>query len=266
MQFSEHERARHLADKALVEGISSDQQQWLADHTKNCVECAQHVRLSAKVVRGFSAFSIDMDPAMNTRVRDAVAKHAMAITGAAAPDETSLAGSLLADEIAGDPIAAPRKVTPFSVRRVVLAGVAIAAAFLLVIAAMWHESSRNVPAIAQHQSAQTPHLAANAKPPASTGETGSTVSTAPVVTTQKTPDVAKIKPHRAPKPLIAETDFIPLDDGPPVIDGTIVRINMPDTFAVHPRHPHKGNTVPAEVLVDEAGLVRAIRFLDENSR
>ncbi|HEY4839137.1 MAG TPA: hypothetical protein VIH72_11050, partial [Candidatus Acidoferrales bacterium] len=78
--------------------------------------------------------------------------------------------------------------------------------------------------------------------------------------------VAQIKPHRAPKPLIAETDFIPLDDGPPVIDGTIVRINMPDTFAVHPRHGHKGHTVPAEVLVDEAGLVRAIRFLDENSR
>ena len=253
MQFSDHEREQHLSDKSLVEGISADDQQWLDDHTKNCVECAEHVQLSAKIVRGFNAFSLELDPAMNARVQDAVAKRAMEIPGATKPD-------------AQLPDARHGKVSPFPIRRIVFVGAAIAAAVLLAIAVMKHESQQTPPTDAQHQSAQTPQQAANAKPPAPTSETASTVPAVPMETTQKISPLAQIKPHHAPKPLIAETDFIPLDDGPPVIDGTIVRINMPDTFAVHPRHGHKGHTVPAEVLVDEAGLVRAIRFLDENSR
>jgi cytoskeletal protein RodZ len=189
----------------------------------------------------------------------------MEIAGATVPDENNVLGSSLADRSAQVPSATRRKAFSFPVRRIVFVGAAIAAAVLLSIAVMRHES-RTSPTDAQHQSAQTPQVAANAKPPAPTSETSSTVSSVPIETTQKVSPVAQIKPHRTSKPLIAETDFIPLDDGPPVIDGTIVRINMPDTFAVHPRHGHKGKTVPAEVLVDEAGLVRAIRFLDENSR
>ena len=76
MQFSEHERARRLADKSLVEGISADEQKWLDDHTKNCAECAEHVQLSAKIVRGFNAFSFAMEPGVNARVRGAIAKRA----------------------------------------------------------------------------------------------------------------------------------------------------------------------------------------------
>jgi hypothetical protein len=266
MQFSDHERARRLADKALVEGISPDEQKWLDDHTKNCVECAEHVQLSAKIVRGFKAFSIEMDAGMNARVQDAVAKRAMEMTRATAPDEDNTFGSSLTNRRAQVPSTTRGKISSFPVQRIVFVGAAIAAAVLLAIAVLRHESSRMAPADAQYQSAPTPQLAANAKPPASTGETGSIVPAIPIETTQKVSTVAQIKPHRAPKPLVAETEFIPLDDGPPVIDGTIVRINMPDTFAVHPRHGHKGNTVPAEVLVDEAGLVRAIRFLDEDSR
>jgi hypothetical protein len=261
MQFNDHERAQHLADKALVEGISADEQNWLDDHTKNCAECAEHVQLSAKIVRGFNAFSIEMGPAINVRAQDAVAKRATEMNRATTPLENNSLVSSLPDKRAQAPGAARRKVSPFPVRRMVFVGAAIAAVILFAIAVMRHESSRTVPADAQHQSAQTPQLVANAKPPASASETGSAV---PMETTQKVSPVVQIKPNRAPKPLIAETDFIPLDDGPPVIDGTIVRINMPDTFAVHPRHGHKGNTVPAEVLVDDAGLVRAIRFLDEN--
>ncbi len=265
MQFSDHERAQHLSDKSLVEGISADEQQWLDDHTKNCAECAEHVQLSAKVVRGFNAFSFELDPAMLVRVQDAVAKRTMEIVRATTPDENNVLGSSSKDQRAQFPGSMRGKISQFPLRRIVFVGAAIAAAVLLVIAVMRHES-RTTPADAHHQSAKTPQLAANAKPPASTGETDSTVPAVPIETTQKVSPVAQIKPHRAPKPLIAETDFIPLDDGPPVIDGTIVRVNMPDTFAVHPRHGHKGHTVPAEVLVDEAGLVRAIRFLDENSR
>lgn len=265
MQFSDHERAQHLADKALVEGISADEQQWLAGHIKNCADCAEHVQLSAKVVRGFNAFAFEMDPAMNARARDAVAKRAAEMNSATTPGENNVLGSSSTNQRAQVPSATRTKNSPFPLRRIVFVSAAIAAAILLVLAAMHHES-RTPTTDAHHQSAQTPQLAVNAKPPAPTRETGSPVPATPIKTTQKVSPVAQIKPHRAPKPLLAETDFIPLDDGPPVIDGTIVRINMPDTFAVHPRHGHKGKTVPAEVLVDDAGLVRAIRFLDENSR
>jgi hypothetical protein len=265
MQFSDHERARHLADKALVEGISSDQQQWLDAHTKNCADCADHAQLSAKIVRGFNAFSLEMDHATNVRAQSAVAKRAMEITRATTPDENNALGSSSTNQPAQVPTTTRGKISPFPLRRIVFVGTAIAAAVLLVIAVMRYES-RTPSTEAQHHSAPTPRLAANAKPLAPTNETASTIPAVPMETTQKNSPVAQIKPHRAPQPLLAETDFIPLDDGPPVIDGTIVRINMPDTFAVHPRHHgRKGNTVPAEVLVDEAGLVRAIRFLDENS-
>lgn len=267
MQFSDHERAQHLADQALVEGISADEQNWLGDHTKNCADCAEHAQLSAKLVRGFNAFSFEMDPAINIRVQDAIANRATEITRVTAPAENNVLGSSSPDKRAQVPGTTQRKVSPFPARRIVFVGAAIAAAVLLAIAVVKHEAQRLTPTDAHRHSAQTPQLAANAKPPVSTEKTISTVPAIPIETTQKVSPVAQIKPHHAPKPLIAETDFIPLDDGPPVIDGTIVRINMPDTFAVHPRHHgRKGNTVPAEVLVDEAGLVRAIRFLDENSR
>jgi hypothetical protein len=235
MQFSEHERARRLVDKSLAEGISPDEQQWLDDHTKNCAECAEHAQVSAKIVRGFKAFSFELEPGTNARMRDAVAKRA---------------------QVAG---VAPRKVSAFPIRRTAIVG-AIAAAALLVIVMTKHQPSRSAMTATQHQPVQTQQVAAKENTSAPVAPIASTVST------QIVPAVARIKRRRVAKPLIAETDFIPLDDWPPVIDGTIVRINMPDTFAVHPRHGHKGKTVPAEVLVDEAGLVRAIRFLDEDSR
>jgi hypothetical protein len=255
MQFNDHERAQHLADKALVEGISAGEQQWLEGHTKNCAECAEHTQLSAKLVRGFNAFSFELDPATNARAQDAVAKRATEISGVATPYEKAAARSSLAEQRSQVRSATRGKISPFPIRRIIFFGAAIAAAVLLVLAVVKHESSPTTQTDAQHQPAQPPQLVTNAKPP---------VPVIPMETTQKASATAQIKPHRAPKPLIAETDFIPLDDGPPVIDGTIVRINMPDTFAIHPRHGHKGHTVPAEVLVDDAGLVRAIRFLDEN--
>jgi hypothetical protein len=235
MQFSEHARARQLADKSLVEGISADEQKWLEDHTNNCAECTEHVQISGKIVRGFNAFSFELEAGANARMRDAVAKRA---------------------QVAG---VAPRRVSAFPIRRTAIVG-AIAAAILLVFVMTKHESPRTAMTATQHQPAQSQQVAAKENVSGPVAPSASTVST------QSVPAFARIKSHRAPKTLLAETDFIPLDDGPPVIDGTIVRINMPDTFAVRPRHGHKGKTVPAEVLVDEAGLVRAIRFLDEDSR
>jgi hypothetical protein len=235
MQFSEHERARRLADKSPAEGISPDEQMWLDDHAANCAECAQHIQLSERILRGFNAFSFEMEPGANARMRDAVARRAQ-----------------VAD-------AAPRRTSAFPIRRTAIVS-AIAAAILLAIVMTKHQPSRTETTTTHHQPVQSQQVAAKEN------ISGLVAPLASTVPPQSVSAVARIKTHRVPKTLAAEADFIPLDDGPPVIDGTIVRINMPDTFAVRPRHGRKGKTVPAEVLVDEAGLVRAIRFLDEDSR
>ncbi len=69
------------------------------------------------------------------------------------------------------------------------------------------------------------------------------------------------QPHiRAARP--AENDFMPLDDGPPVVDGTIARITLPASLAIDPARARRGKGIPADVLVDEWGQVRAIRFVN----
>lgn len=258
MQFSEHERARNLADRSLVEGIPQDEQQRLEEHTKNCAKCAEYVQHSARIVRGFKAFSLELDSEMNARIQDAVAKRAREDVRAATSDENALIGASLLGRSSQVPTARSPNVPPFAIRRVAFVGVAIAAAVFLVIAVMQHESSRKTPTETRQQSTRAPQVAAKANP--SAPAVTSALSTA--VSTQSAPVVGRIKRRQPQKALVAEGDFIPLDDGPPVIDGTIVRITMPDSFAVHPHRRHKGNGVPAEVLVDDAGLVRAIRFLD----
>ena len=168
------------------------------------------------------------------------------------PGENNVLSSSSVHRRAQIPITTHGKIFQFPVRRIIFFGAAIAAAVLLVIAVVRHESRTSptdaqpsVPADRRSNRRMRSRLHPRGKPAQPFKPFRSKPPAGPS-------PVAQIKAHRAPKPLIAETDFIPLDDGPPVIDGTIVRINMPDTFAVHPRHHgRKGNTVPAEVLVDE---------------
>ena len=58
-----------------------------------------------------------------------------------------------------------------------------------------------------------------------------------------------------------ETDFVPLDDGPPIDSATIVRITLPALPANGSGRALRSG-IPADVLVDGAGQVRAIRFLN----
>ena len=58
------------------------------------------------------------------------------------------------------------------------------------------------------------------------------------------------------------SEFIPLDDGPPVEDATIVRISLSFTSSKRSSGVSNGVSVAADVLVDESGQVRAIRFLN----
>jgi hypothetical protein len=254
MQFSQHQRARRMADRSLVEGISRDEQQWLSDHRKQCAECAEYEQQSARIVRGFNAFALEMEPGANARAQDAIAKRAIELECTKVSGESKLTSSSLVNPRADFSVVKLRKVFSPPVRRVGIVGAAIAAVVLLTIAVIEHESSRTLPIDAQHQSSQSPQLVAAPNTPP--------MKSAPIISTQTAPVATHIQIHRPPKPLVGETDFIPLDDGPPVIEGTIVRITMPESYAIRPHRRHKGYGVPAEVLVDDAGLVRAIRFLE----
>ena len=61
-------------------------------------------------------------------------------------------------------------------------------------------------------------------------------------------------------------EFIALDDDGPIESGTIVRVNL-DVPSQNNSHPARvSKQVPVDVLVDEQGQVRAIRFLDGGAK
>jgi predicted anti-sigma-YlaC factor YlaD len=82
--------------------------------------------------------------------------------------------------------------------------------------------------------------------------------------------VPKPVAHRPPKKIVKSgaaawpttMEFIPLDDGAPVVSGTIVRINLGDPRAKGLKQGAVSKGIPADVLLDEQGEVRAIRFLN----
>jgi hypothetical protein len=254
MQSKDHDRARRLADKALVEGISGDEKEWFDRHTIDCGECARYWQVSTRIIRGINAFSVVLTPGTNVRMQDAVAKCAAEGVSAATTNDNTQMRSSLTDRSAGVLEAATPKVARFAFRRVVIVGAAIAAAALLMVRGMSHDSLR-VERTETHQQSAPQLVVASANSPSPLIPSASSIST------ENIPALARIKP-RVQKAMVAKSDFIRLDDGPPVVDGTIMRINMPDSFAVRSGRGRKGKGVPAEVLVDEMGVVRAIRFLD----
>ena len=72
MQFNAHERARLLLDRAIVEGISEDEQRWLRSHTAVCAECSDYAGLSRRAIRALDGFAFELDPAAVLRIQDAV--------------------------------------------------------------------------------------------------------------------------------------------------------------------------------------------------
>jgi hypothetical protein len=74
--------------------------------------------------------------------------------------------------------------------------------------------------------------------------------------------ISKAARRGSPKPVSRSLDFIALDDGGPVESGMIVRMNLDSPPPGNSRPARQAKQVPVDVLLDEQGEVRAIRFVN----
>ena len=72
MPLENHEKARFLLHRALVEGISLEDRRWLDAHVGQCAECGRYADLSARTVRALDWFALELDPAAALRVENVV--------------------------------------------------------------------------------------------------------------------------------------------------------------------------------------------------
>src|SRR6201996_7827772 len=84
MPLENHEKARFLLHRSLVEGISLEDRHWLDAHIEQCAECRQYADLSARAVRALDWFAVDLDPAAALRVENVVRSRAEAMRSAEA--------------------------------------------------------------------------------------------------------------------------------------------------------------------------------------
>ena len=76
MPLENHEKARLLLHRALVEGISLEDRRWLDAHVEQCAECGRYADLSARAVRALDWFALEPDPAAALRVQNVVRRRA----------------------------------------------------------------------------------------------------------------------------------------------------------------------------------------------
>jgi hypothetical protein len=76
MPLENHEKARFLLHRALVEGISLEDRRWLDAHVGQCAECGRYADLSARAVRALDWFALEFDPAAALRVENVVRSRA----------------------------------------------------------------------------------------------------------------------------------------------------------------------------------------------
>jgi hypothetical protein len=76
MPLENHEKARFLLHRSLVEGISLEDQHWLDAHVGQCAECGRYADLSARAVRALDWFALELDPAAALRVENLVRSRA----------------------------------------------------------------------------------------------------------------------------------------------------------------------------------------------
>jgi anti-sigma factor RsiW len=101
--------------------------------------------------------------------------------------------------------------------------------------------------------------------PAPTLDVVKTATPAPVLSVEKKePLVAAVaKPAQvgSPKARVKVRQFLALDDGEPIETGMIYRVSLPAPTSADASATQSAKRIPAEVIVDEFGKVRAIRFL-----
>ena len=96
MPLENHERARFLLDRSLVEGISPEDRHWLDAHVGQCAECARYADLSARTVRALDWFALELDPAAALRVENVVRSRAEGMRSAEAHAKSLWIGTAVA--------------------------------------------------------------------------------------------------------------------------------------------------------------------------
>jgi predicted anti-sigma-YlaC factor YlaD len=96
MPLENHEKARFLLHRSLVEGISLEDRHWLDAHVEQCAECGRYADVSARAVRALDCFALELDPAAALRVENAVRSRAEAMRSAEARAKSLLIGAAIA--------------------------------------------------------------------------------------------------------------------------------------------------------------------------
>ncbi len=96
MPLDNHEKARFLLHRSLVEGISPEDRHWLDAHLGQCAECGRYADLSARAVRALDWFALELDPAAALRVENVVRSRAEEMRSAEAHAKTLWIGTAVA--------------------------------------------------------------------------------------------------------------------------------------------------------------------------
>jgi len=72
MPFENHEKARSLLHRSLVEGISPEDRLWLDAHLEQCAECGGYADLSTRAVQALDWFALEPDSAAAHRIENVV--------------------------------------------------------------------------------------------------------------------------------------------------------------------------------------------------
>jgi hypothetical protein len=96
MALENHEKARLLLQRSLVEGISPQDRQWLDAHIGQCAECGHYADLPARVVRALDWFALELDPAAVLQVEKIVRSRAEAMRSAEAHAQSLWIGTAVA--------------------------------------------------------------------------------------------------------------------------------------------------------------------------
>lgn len=90
MQAELHNRARLLVERSLVEGISPEEQRWLARHIAECGECSDYAELNRRTLRALNSFAFQFNTASALRVQNAVRSHAGRLASSVRADSRAI--------------------------------------------------------------------------------------------------------------------------------------------------------------------------------
>jgi hypothetical protein len=72
MTDDSHETIRHIIDKTLVSGASSQEEQSLRDHLQICSQCQIYLSAGARAIGSLGGFSFDVDPGLQAKVHSSL--------------------------------------------------------------------------------------------------------------------------------------------------------------------------------------------------